>query len=235
MAQAGASTHGTWRRRALGAGGQRGCPLTSARMWDPCHHPGGAQSAVHRALTAAGLSHARSPAPAQPQSSLPQHGAAAVGWGLQQEWGLLGLQPAASTKGWCWGAQRGQVGPGIARCPPCHCPSLPTAGPAAPADSSTLGRRKFLVSMGTGGGKFLGLGLGRSQLGREQQGQRHPRAGRALPAPLLSQGRRAPGPAASALRGTAWASGSGGSSLPPRCVGRELTFRSAAQRVAMQR
>lgn len=184
----GASTHGTRPRRSLGAGGQRGRPLPSVQTWDPCHHPGAAQSTVHRALTAAGLSCACSSAPAQPQSLLPRHRAAAVGWGLRQRGGFLGLQPRASTKGWCWGAQQGQVGPSIARCPPHHCTSLPTAGPTAPADSSTLGRRKFLVSMGTGEGKFLGLGLGWSQLGRERQGQQHPRAGHTLPAPLLSQG-----------------------------------------------
>lgn len=38
-------------------------------------------------------------------------------------------------------------------------------GQKAQARSSTLGRRKSLVSMGTGGGKFLGLRLGFCQQG----------------------------------------------------------------------
>lgn len=111
------------------------------------------------------------------------------------------------------GASAGQVSAGITRCP-----SLPAAG-------STLGRRKFLVSMGTGGGKFLGLQPGLCQWARRGP-QRWPcplsapRAGR-----VLSRS-----PAACAPRAATAARGTPGSPSPrPRCVRCDLTFSSAAR------
>lgn len=231
----GASTHGTRPRHFLGAGGQRGRPLPSVQTWDPCYHPGGARSTVHRALTAAGLSCACSSSPAQPQSLIPWHGAAAVGWGLQQ-WGGVPWAPTKSfhqrvVLGGSAGAGGSQHCPLPA--PPLHIPAH--CWPHSPSRQLNFGEKKIPHFHGNRRRKVSGAGAGMEPAGTRAagpaapQGWPHSPCSPPLPGPVGAR------PAASTSRGTAWASGSGGSSLPPRCVGRELTFRSAAQRVAMQR
>lgn len=97
-------------------------------------------------------------------------------------------------------------------------------GQRAQERSSTLGRRKFLVSMGTGGGKFLGLRLGFCQPG-EAAGPR----GSHLPSLLSGEGWcPAASPTACAPTGAPRDEGCAGTPRPPlrSCVRCGLTFSS---------
>lgn len=117
--------------------------------------------------------------------------------------------------------------------PPLHIPAH--CWPHSPSRQLNFGEKKIPRFHGNRRRKVSGAGAGMEPAGTRAagpaapQGWPHSPCSPPLPGPVGAR------PAASTSRGTAWASGSGGSSLPPRCVGRELTFRSAAQRVAMQR